>query len=165
MSCVICNEILHHMCEPRNNYKPSLSSWHELLTQVYLWTNHLCISHINILVHLGCHSITKTRQGPFTKVRCSLMEPFGLTRVLFSRMLCWFRICISICSLFYNSLRTALKCALRKVYLMFWILRRTLFVRLPCLVESFELISHSSLAFLNVLWLDLPLSFGSGIGC
>jgi hypothetical protein len=33
---VICNELLHHMCEPCNNSKPSLPSWHELLTQVYL---------------------------------------------------------------------------------------------------------------------------------
>ena len=30
----------------------------------YLWTNHLCISLKHILVHLGCHSITKTKQGP-----------------------------------------------------------------------------------------------------
>jgi len=58
----------------------------------------------------------------------------------------------------------ALKCALRKAYLMFWILRGILFVRLPHLAESFKLISHSPLAFLNVLWLDLPLSFGSAIG-
>ena len=54
------------MCEPRNKSKPSSPSWHELLTQVYLWTNHLCISHLNTLVHLGCHSIIKTKQGPFT---------------------------------------------------------------------------------------------------
>ena len=32
----------------------------------YLWTNHMRISHLNTLVHLGCHSITKTKQGPFT---------------------------------------------------------------------------------------------------
>jgi hypothetical protein len=42
-------------------------SWHELLTQVYLRTNHLCISHLNTLVHLGCHLIIKTKQGPFTR--------------------------------------------------------------------------------------------------
>jgi hypothetical protein len=42
--------------------------WHELLTQVYLWTNHLCISYLNTLVHLGCYSITKTKQGPFTYI-------------------------------------------------------------------------------------------------
>jgi hypothetical protein len=53
------------MCEPCNKSKPSSLSWHELLTQVYLWTNHLCISHLNILVHLGCHSITKTKLGTF----------------------------------------------------------------------------------------------------
>ena len=56
---------LHHICEPCNKSKPSSLSWHELLTQVYLWTNHLCISYLNILVHLGCHSITKTKLGTF----------------------------------------------------------------------------------------------------
>ena len=35
-------------------------------SHVHLWTNLLCISHKHILVHLGCHSITKTKQGPFT---------------------------------------------------------------------------------------------------
>jgi hypothetical protein len=30
-----------------------------------MWTNLLCISHNHILVHLSCHSITKTKQGPF----------------------------------------------------------------------------------------------------
>jgi hypothetical protein len=39
--------------------------WHELLTQVYLWTNHLCISYLNTLVHLDCHTITKTKLGTF----------------------------------------------------------------------------------------------------
>jgi hypothetical protein len=37
-------------------------------SHMYLWTNFLCISHKHILVHLGCHSITKTKQGPFTVV-------------------------------------------------------------------------------------------------
>jgi hypothetical protein len=36
-------------------------SWHH-----HLWTNLLCISHNHILVHLNCHSITKTKQGPFS---------------------------------------------------------------------------------------------------
>ena len=31
----------------------------------YLWINHLRISHLNTLVHLGCHSITKTKLGTF----------------------------------------------------------------------------------------------------
>ena len=31
---------------------------------MYLWTNYLRISYKHILVHLGCHSITKTKQGP-----------------------------------------------------------------------------------------------------
>ena len=52
MSCIICNELLHHMCEPCNKSKLSTPSWHELLTQVYLWTNHLCILHLNTLVYL-----------------------------------------------------------------------------------------------------------------
>jgi hypothetical protein len=47
MSCIRCNELLHHMYKPCNKSKPSLLSWHELFTQVYLWTNHLCISHLN----------------------------------------------------------------------------------------------------------------------
>ena len=36
-----------------------------LLTQVFLWTNLLCKSLNHTLVHLGCHSITKTKQRPF----------------------------------------------------------------------------------------------------
>jgi hypothetical protein len=34
---------------------------------LHLWTKFMCISHKHILVHLGCHSITKTKQGPFTR--------------------------------------------------------------------------------------------------
>ena len=34
---------------------------------MYMWTNLLCISHKHILVHLGCHSITKTKQGPLNQ--------------------------------------------------------------------------------------------------
>ena len=41
------NELLHHMYEPCNKSKLSSPSWHELLTQVFLRTNHLCISHLN----------------------------------------------------------------------------------------------------------------------
>ena len=37
-----------------------------LLTHMYMWTNFLYISHQTQLVHLGCHSITKTKQGPFS---------------------------------------------------------------------------------------------------
>jgi hypothetical protein len=37
---------------------------HMLLTHMYLWINHLCISLKHILVHLCCHLITKTKQGP-----------------------------------------------------------------------------------------------------
>ena len=53
------------LCEHCNISKPFPLSWHVLLTLVYLWTNHMCISHKHILVDLGCHSITKTKQGPF----------------------------------------------------------------------------------------------------
>ena len=63
--CHVLYELLHRMCEPCNKSKPYSSSWHELLTQVYLWTDHMCISQLNTLVHLGCHSTTKTKQGPF----------------------------------------------------------------------------------------------------
>ena len=46
MSCLLCNELLHHhMCELCNISKPFSPSWHMLLTHMYLWTNHLCISH------------------------------------------------------------------------------------------------------------------------
>jgi hypothetical protein len=33
-------------------------------SHIHLWTNLLCISYKHILVHLTCHSITKTKQGP-----------------------------------------------------------------------------------------------------
>jgi hypothetical protein len=50
---------------PPSDMTPCSPPWHVLLTLVYLWTNHLCISHKHILVHLGCHSITKTKQRTF----------------------------------------------------------------------------------------------------
>ena len=46
MSCLMCNKLLHHhMCELCNISKPFSPSRHMLLTHMYLWTNHLCISH------------------------------------------------------------------------------------------------------------------------
>jgi hypothetical protein len=67
MSCLTCNKLLHHhMCKLCNISKPFPPLWHMLLTHMYLWTNYLCISHKTQLVHLSCHSITKTKQGPFT---------------------------------------------------------------------------------------------------
>jgi hypothetical protein len=46
MSCLMCNELLYqHICKHCNISKPSLPSWHMLLTHMYLWTNLLCISH------------------------------------------------------------------------------------------------------------------------
>jgi len=76
MSCLICNELLHHMCEHCNISKPFSPPWLKLLTLVYLWTNHMCISYKHILVHLGCHLITKTKQGPFkwTMVKMMLQQ-------------------------------------------------------------------------------------------
>ena len=53
MSCLMCNELLHHhMCDLCNIFEPSLPSWHMLLTHMNLWTNHMCISLKHILVHL-----------------------------------------------------------------------------------------------------------------
>ena len=45
MSCNICNELMHHMCELCNISEPFSPPWHILLTHMYLWINHLCISH------------------------------------------------------------------------------------------------------------------------
>jgi hypothetical protein len=46
MLCLMCNELLHHhMCKLCNNSEPFSPSWHMLLTHMYLWTNHLCISY------------------------------------------------------------------------------------------------------------------------
>lgn len=72
-----------------------------------------------------------------TKVRLCLMEPFRSMRVLFTRILCWFIICILICSSFRNSLRTSQRCALRRVYLVFWTLKDILFAEFPLLVKFF----------------------------
>ena len=68
-----------HACN--RSIKPSLIlifstsvTWLHVMSQmqwapsshIYLWTNSLCVSHKHILVHLGCHSTTKTKQGPLT---------------------------------------------------------------------------------------------------
>ena len=52
MSCLICNELLHHMCEPCNISKPFHLHGIGYSHMMYLWTNHLCISLKHILVHL-----------------------------------------------------------------------------------------------------------------
>ena len=44
ISCAI-KLLHHHTCELCNISKPFSPSWHMLLTHMYLWTNHLCISH------------------------------------------------------------------------------------------------------------------------
>jgi hypothetical protein len=59
LSCLICNELLHHMCEFCNTSKPFHLHGKDCSHMMYLWTNHLCISFNHTLVHLGCHSITK----------------------------------------------------------------------------------------------------------
>ena len=65
MSCLICNKVLHHMCELCNISKPFHLHGKGFSHIMYLWINHMCISLNHTLVHLGCHSITKTKQGPF----------------------------------------------------------------------------------------------------
>jgi hypothetical protein len=81
MSCLTWNKLLHHhMCKLCNISKPFPPPWHMLLTYMYLWTNHLCISHKIQLVHLSCHSITKTKQGPFTCVVVTLATPESKTK-------------------------------------------------------------------------------------
>jgi hypothetical protein len=73
MSCLICNKLLHHhMCKLFNISKLFSPPWHMLLTHMYLWTNYLCISYKTQLVHLSCHSITKTKQRPFNWRPCPL---------------------------------------------------------------------------------------------
>ena len=45
MSCLMCNKLLHHhMCELCSISEPFPPSWRMLLTHIYLWNNHLCIS-------------------------------------------------------------------------------------------------------------------------
>ena len=68
----------HSHLQPVHQAKPHLDllhlvTWLHVMSHMqwapsshnYLWTNHLCISLKHILVHLGCHSIIKTKQGPF----------------------------------------------------------------------------------------------------
>ena len=52
MSCLICNELLNHMCEPCNISKPFHLHGIGCSHMMYLWTNHLCILIKHILVHL-----------------------------------------------------------------------------------------------------------------
>jgi hypothetical protein len=57
MPCLICNELIYHTSWALQQLQAISLPWHILLTIVHLWTNHLCR---HILVHLSCHSITKT---------------------------------------------------------------------------------------------------------
>jgi len=63
------------LVEHCNKSKATSPPWLKLLTLVYLWTKYyLCISHKYILVHLGCHSITKTKLGRFNVVCKSMFR-------------------------------------------------------------------------------------------
>ena len=68
MLCLICNELLHHMCEPCNISKPFHLHGIGCSHMMYLWTNHMCISLKHILVHLmlslNYQNQTKTFQSP-----------------------------------------------------------------------------------------------------
>jgi hypothetical protein len=85
-----CNKLLHHhMCKLRNISKPFL---HPLLTHMYLWTNHMCTSHKTQLVHQSCHSITKTKQGPFIPIGPTTLRSDALQ---FPLLTCFFVIFVS----------------------------------------------------------------------
>jgi hypothetical protein len=62
ISCLIYNELLYRTSWALQQLQAISPPWHILLIIVHLWTNHLCR---HILVHLSCHSITKTK-GSFT---------------------------------------------------------------------------------------------------
>jgi hypothetical protein len=47
MSCLMCNELLHHMCELCNISKSFHLHGIDCPHMMYLWTNHLCISYLN----------------------------------------------------------------------------------------------------------------------
>jgi hypothetical protein len=74
---VSCNELHHHMCEPCNISKPFHLHGIGCSHMMYLWTNHLCFSHLNTLVHLDCHSITKTKLGTFHQCIGHRLEPIS----------------------------------------------------------------------------------------
>jgi hypothetical protein len=87
MSCLMCYKLLHHhMCKLCNISKPFPSPWHMLLTHMYLWTNHMCISHKTQLVHLSCHSITRTKQGPFTLTSNSVAQKTVKSKIQFVQL-------------------------------------------------------------------------------
>ena len=66
MSCLIWNEFLHHTIWAYHQYLAISPPWHILLILVSLCGLITCVSqHKYLLVHLSCHSITKTKQGTF----------------------------------------------------------------------------------------------------
>ena len=68
MSCLMCNELLHHMCELCNISKPFHLHGKGCSHLMYLWTNHMCISFKHILVHhrlsLNFQNQRRTFQSP-----------------------------------------------------------------------------------------------------
>jgi hypothetical protein len=87
MSCLICNELLHHMCEPCNKFKPSSPSWHVLLTHMYLWTNYLCISLQTQLVHLRLSLNYQNQTRTFQALALDTVGPLVALRVLLLELL------------------------------------------------------------------------------
>jgi hypothetical protein len=57
---------------------------------------------------------------------------------------------VDLVSNFHNSMRMTMKCALKRAFLEFWMLKGILFVAFPLLVEFFKLILHTLLALLDV---------------
>ena len=64
------------MCELCNISKPFPPSWHMLLTHMYLWTNHLCISLKHISPPKVVTQLPKPNKDLFT---CSLLSPPSFT--------------------------------------------------------------------------------------
>jgi hypothetical protein len=81
MSCLICNELLHHMCEPYNISKPFHLHGIGCSHMMYLWTNHLCISLKHILVHLRLSLNYQNQTTTFQSQRAFFFY-FSLSRLI-----------------------------------------------------------------------------------
>jgi hypothetical protein len=64
-SCLICNELLHHMCKLFNIPKPFHLHSKGCSHMMYLWTNLLCILLKHILVHLRLSLNYQNKHVPF----------------------------------------------------------------------------------------------------
>jgi hypothetical protein len=79
MSCLICNEL------PPTNKLSTINMHNPSLHHGYMCCSHLCTyglstcvsQYKHILVHLGYHSITKTKLGPFTMPTPTGYETYG----------------------------------------------------------------------------------------